>query len=354
MGIYNIDGDRIDSAVVNLANYGDLSTAAGFEAAYNSALADSAIDGISIPYGSYDTEHTLLVRSRFKIYGNNATLHVRASNIHAFNIIGNNNVLIDGLDISMHQSKSTTSGNAFHIVDSNNITIRDLGIYGIGVRGIFAYNTDMTSATSGNSRLTFENLIIRAIGQPNSSQPEWPYGMLLVNVRHTIVRKCWVRGAIRASIALKNYTNNCFVYDNIVEGSKHGLALGSDINDGTKVSSDVFFSRNIVKGSDHPLWIGETERINVFENSLRGGSMFIQRVSDGVFNSNVFDNTDTESDHLLYIDECDNLMIDSNIYNVNEDSELFDIENNPTNVYVGGLFDGRKIDIMNPTSGTPN
>lgn len=357
MAVYNKNGISIagtsNSGIANLSNYGDLSDANGFEAAWAAAIADDSISGISIPYGSYDTNHTLSLRSDFCVYGNGATLHIRGSNINAFLLKEISNVVIDELHVAMHQTINTTMGTTFYIADCNRITIKNLSVYGIAVRAAMVLNSDMTSTTPGNSKIIFDNLKLVGIGQPNANEPNWPYGLLMVNVRDSVVRNCKITGISRTCIGLKNYVNNCYVVNNHCEDGKHALALASDVADADRVSSDVTFSGNTVKNSEHPLWIGKTERFTVIGNVLHGGQMYIQNVSDAVFNSNVMDNSNQQEQDLIRIDNCNNIMLCDNLYIKNQAGNLFDMVNSPTNIYASGMIDGRKIDVLNPTSGTP-
>ena len=280
MAFYDWQGNSLTSTIygniADLANYGPLDTARNFEKAWKAAVDDNSIAGISIPVGNYDIEHTLYItRDNFSIYGNNATIHLRANNIHAIRINYHNHILIDGLNFSMHQTVNTTMGTTFYIQDCDYITVRNLSVFGISVRGAMVLNADMTENTAGCTKILFDNLLLKGIGEPNQTEPEWPYGLLMVNVRDSTVRNCRITGMSRTCIGLKNYVHNCYVINNHCEDGRHALALASDVHEAVKVSSDVTFIGNTVYNSEYPLWIGKTERFTVIGNILKGEQMSV-------------------------------------------------------------------------------
>lgn len=356
MALYDYKGNNLTYAIygniADLSNYGDLSTARGFEKAWKNAVEDNSISGITIPIGNYDIEHTLYItRNNFSIYGNNATIHLRADNIHAIRMDYQNHILIDGLNFSMHQTKNTIAGTTFYIADCNYITIRNLSVFDIAVRGAMVLNRDATEETAGCTKILFDNLVLKGIGEPNLTEPNWPYGLLMVNVRDSTVRNCRITGISRTCIGLKNYVHNCYVINNHCEDGRHALALASDIHDAIKVSSDVTFIGNTVYNSEHPLWIGRTERFTVIGNILKGGQMYIENVFQSVFNSNIMDNTGSNSS-LLRIDNCDNLTFCNNLYSKDANANLYELFNNPTKIYITGFMNGTVVNVVNPVNPT--
>lgn len=358
MAVYNYKGNLIgnleNAATASLSEYGDLSTAAGFESAFTKAINDNTIDGIEIPRGNYSLNNTLRLRSNFAIIGNGSWLHFYGSNVHCFIISNQSDIVIDGLNIDMHQTKNATSGTTFYISDSDHVTIRNLTIRNIAVRAAMALNADPTSSTNGCNYLTFENLVLNGIGEANSNEPSWPYGILACNARNTIMRHCHVTGMSRVSLAFKNYVKDSMMIDNVIDGSLHGLSVASDRHDDETSSYDVKLIGNTVRNTKYPLWAGRTDRLIVTGNSLTGGQMYIQKCHDTAISGNVMDNSnDPDKQDLIMIDSGTNIVLSGNIYKKHSDGELFNINNSPSNVIVNGLFNGKEINVVNPTSGTP-
>ena len=358
MAVYDYNGNLIadleGTTITSLSEYGDLSTAEGFETALTNAINDNAIDGVSIPRGSYSLNNTLRLRSNFAIIGNGSWMHFYGSNVHCFAINNQSDIVIDGLNIDMHQTKDATSGTTFYIADSDHVTIRNLTIRNIAVRAAMALNADPTSSTNGCNYLTFENLVLNGIGEANSNEPSWPYGILACNARNTVMRHCHVTGMSRVSLAFKNYVKDSMMIDNVIDGSLHGLSVASDRHDDETSSYDVKLIGNTVRNTKYPLWAGRTDRLIVTGNSLTGGQMYIQKCHDSIICNNVMDNSgDPDEQDLIMLDYGNNIVLSGNIYKKHSNGELFNINNNPVNVIVNGLFNGKEINIENPTSGTP-
>lgn len=367
MAFYDVDGNPISFSsgeLADLSTYGDITTAEGFVNAFDSAMADDDISGISIPYGQYNVASPLqITRSGFVIDGNLATLSMRSdagvpANCDCFRINGKNRITIRNLLINMRQNKNSPSGTAFYFLDATIVTVENVDVYQIGCRGALIYNTDETSETTGSNKIFFHNVKFRGIDQQNTVQSEWPCGIIAVNLRDSGFRDCVVTGMCRFTLEFKNYTKNCYMINNVIYGSsftyqhESGIALGGDRpSEETILGDGIVAIGNIVRNCKYPLYLGRTVN-SVFNDNVFEGQIFASGVQNSVFSGNVMQSTDKYAIPLIYMDGCSNLSFNGNIYDPGENDLLYMNQN--TNILLDGFMDGREIHVLNPTSGTPS
>lgn len=373
MAVYNINGVIIsnDSSfpgeMKSLSAYGDISTATGFLRAFNSAIADDSICGITIPKGQYNVGGTLSIeRSGFVIDGNGSTLNMRNDNgdtiaANCFRISNQQRITIKNFLINMCQNKNTSSGSAFYFLDANYITVENIDVFSIGCRGALIYNTDATSETPGATKMFFKNVKLRGIDEQHAVASEWPCGIIGVNLVDSRFENCVVSGMCRFTIEFKNYTKNCCMINNVVYGNsfgyenESGIALGCDrpANEGNKIADGIIFIGNIVRNCKYPLYIGRTSNLIVSNNILEG-QIFMQEINSAVVSGNIMKSTDKFNIPLINIGGSNDILFTGNIYEPNSnDLFLIGTYKPQTNILVNGLLDGKEINVVNPTSGTP-
>lgn len=368
MNIYDASGNIISvstmSNIPSLDKYGDISTASGFISAFNAAMEDTSINGITVPFGEYNINQPLqITRDRFIIDGNQATLNMRSdagipANCNCFVINNKIRVIIRNFLINMRQNKNSPSGTAFYFLDAKFVTVENIDVYQIGCRGALIYNTDATSTTTGSQNIFFRNVKLRGIDQQNTTVDEWPCGIIAVNLRDSGFRDCVVTGMCRFTLEFKNYTKNCYMINNVIYGSsftylhESGIALGGDRPDNEPVLGDgIVAIGNIVRNCKYPLYFARTIN-SVFSDNVLEGTVFASQVQDSVFSGNVMKSTDKYANPLIHLDRCNNLIFNGNIYEPEENDLLLMYQN--TNILLDGFMDGREIHVLNPTSGTPS
>ena len=369
MSVHNINGDRIDEGggnlgIGNLADYGDLTTANGFVSAFNSAMADATICGISIPTGIYNVNSQLnITRDEFFIDGNTCTLNMRNDagtpvNEHCFYLNNRRRVVIKNICINMRQNANSTKGRAFYILDSQYITIENIDVYSIGCGGALIYTSDETSTTSGCQKIFFNNVKLRGINTQNNNNSEWPCGIIAVNLRDSGFRDCVVSGMCRFTLEFKNYTKNCYMINNVIYGSdfeyenESGIALGGDRPDSESLLGDgIIMIGNVVRKCKYPLYVGRLHN-SVISNNVLEGQFFMHTSQSCVVTGNIIKSTPKYNIPLIQIGWSDDILLSENIYDAGG-NDLFYIPASNTNTLVNGFMNGREIHVLNPTSGTP-
>lgn len=369
MSVHNINGDRIDEGGVNLgignlADYGDLSTAQGFLRAFNLAMADQNINGISIPFGTYNVANPLqITRDTFDVDGNGCTLNMRddngtPANQNCFLINGKSRINIRNFIINMRQNANSTSGTAFYFLDANYVTVENIDVFSIGCRGALIYNTDETSSTPGCKKIFFKNVKLRGINAQNNTLDEWPCGIIAVNLIDSGFEDCVVSGMGRFTLEFKNYSKNCYMKNNVIYGSsfeyeyESGIALGGDRPDSESVLGDgLVMIGNVVRNCKYPLYVGRLHN-SVISNNIFEGQFFMHASQACVVTGNVMKSTSKYDIPLIQIGWSDNILLSDNIYDPGSNN-LFYIPASNTNTLVNGFMNGREIHVLNPTSGTP-
>lgn len=353
MAVYGINGNLIMSGTIaNLSDYGDISTASGFASAFNAAVADTEISGISIPFGSYALNTSLMMRSGFSIHGNGATITMGAG-VDTFKFISVHDCLVESLKIDMAQTKSSTSGTALYIVDSSRITCRDMRIINIGVRACLAYPTDQTSAGNLN-RLIFERITMQGIGEANANQSEWPCGIIAVNATNSIIRECVVSGMSRFTLEYKNYCSDCSMIDNTVVGGESGLAIGGDRPASETILAErITFIGNRVTGCKYPLYFGRCNNLNVVGNIIEGDSMWVEKCQKCMFTGNIIVGSRSSQNALLDIRTGNYIIFQNNRYEKASGVNLYRVDSS-TDINVSGYYNGDWFSVHDPTSGTPS
>lgn len=368
MNIYDSSGNTIDVAsefaCAPLDNYGDISTASGFVSAFDSAMADEKISGISIPFGAYNVNAPLnITRSCFVIDGNGCTLNMRtdagvAVNTDCFKINGKTRIIIKNFLINMRQNANSSSGTAFYFLDAGQVTVENIDVFSIGCRGALIYNTDATSTTPGAKKIFFKNVKLRGIDAQNTTESQWPCGIIAVNLIDSGFEDCVVSGMCRFALEFKNYTKNCYMKNNVIYGgnltSEHesGLALGGDRPDSENILGDgLVFVGNVVRNCKFPLYLGRVAN-SVFSDNVFEGQIFATGLNSCVVNGNVIKSTSKYSIPLIRIAGCEDLLMSENLYDPGQ-NDLFYVPEANTNVLVKGYMNGYEINVPNPTSGTP-
>jgi len=373
MAVYDINGVIISDnssftgEMKSLSAYGDISTATGFLKAFNLAIADDSICGITIPKGEYNTGGTLNIsRSNFVIDGNGSTLNMRndsgatiAANCFAIN--NQDRITIKNFLINMRQNKNTSTGSAFYFLDASRVTVENIDVFSIGCRGALIYNTDATSETPGATKMFFRNVKLRGIDDQNTVESAWPCGIIAVNLVDSRFEECVISGMCRFTIEFKNYTKNCCMINNVVYGNsfdymhESGIALGCDrpADEGDKIADGIIFIGNIVRNCKYPLYIGRTSNLIVSNNILEG-QMFMQEINSAVISGNIVKSTDKFNIPLIDLGGSNDILFTGNIYEP-DSNDLFLMETYKpqTNIFVNGLLNGKEINVVNPTSGTP-
>lgn len=349
----------------NLSAYGDISTATGFLNAFNLAIADDSICGITIPKGQYNVGGTLnIARSNFVIDGNGSTLNMRDGNgatiaDNCFVINNQNRITIRNFLINMRQNENSTQGTTFYFRDCNNVIVKNIDIFQIGCRGALIFNTDQTSETNGCTKIFFKNVRFRGIDRQNTTQPEWPCGIIGVNLKESGYENCVVSGMARFALEFKNYSKDCYMINNVIHGSSFeyqyetGIALGGDRPaEETILGENIVIVGNVIKNCKYPLYLGRTHN-SVFNNNVIEGQVYLENVNSCVFSGNTISSNTKYNIPLINLKLGNSdIYFNGNLYNPLENAFTESTGTN-TNVLITGFMDGQKIDILNPTSGTP-
>lgn len=368
MNIYDSSGNIIDVtsefACAPLDNYGDISTASGFVAAFNAAMADETISGISIPFGEYNVNASLqITRSNFIIDGSMSTLSMRTDagvpvNTDCFRINGKNRITIKNMLINMRQNANSPSGTVFYFLDANQVIVENVDVFQIGCRGALIYNTDATSTTPGSKKVFFKNVKLRGIDAQNTTESQWPCGIIAVNLIDSGFEDCVVSGMCRFTLEFKNYAKNCYMKNNVIYGgnfvsdNESGIALGGDRPDSETVLGDgLVFIGNVVRNCRYPLYLGRVAN-SVFNDNVFEGQIYAEKLQSCVINGNVIKSTDKYSIPLIRLSGCEDLLMSENLYDPGQ-NDLFYVPEANTNVLVKGYMNGHEINVSNPTSGTP-
>lgn len=368
MNIYDSSGNIISISdspeFPPLDNYGDITTADGFVDAFNDAMLDSNISGISIPQGQYNVSAPLsITRSNFTIEGNASTLNMQSdeevpANCDCFRINNKSRIVIRNLSINMQQNKNSTSGTTFYFLDAQFVTVENVDVYQIGCRGALIYNADATSSTTGSQKIFFKNVKLRGIDEQNATASEWPCGIIAVNLRDSGFSDCVVTGMCRFTLEFKNYTKNCYMINNIIYGSsftyeyESGIALGGDRPAGEAILGEgIIAIGNIVKNCKYPLYFGRTVE-SVFNDNILEGQVHLESIKNSVLSGNVIRSTSKYNIPLIHFSGCENLTLNGNLYDPGG-NDLIQAINTNTNIFVDGFMNGREIHVLNPTSGTP-
>lgn len=353
MATYNVSGNVISraGAIAKLTEYGNIDTAANFASAFAAAVADSAIDGVEIPSGTYIIATPLVLRSNFGVFGNGCTI-IMSAQVNTFVFTNVHDCVIDGININMAQTKATTAGTALYITDSSRIICRNMRIYNIGIRACLAMPTDKTSSGSVEY-LVFDGITMEGIGEANTMQPEWPCGIIAVNAKHSTIRNCVVSGMSRFTLEFKNYSADSSMIDNTIVGGETGLAIGGDRPaTETLLAKAIVFSGNRVSGCKYPLYFGRSKNLNVFGNVLAGESIWVENCDRCMFSDNIIEGDTASSNALLDIRNGNYTIIQNNRYEKGESANLYNIQSS-TNTIISGYYNGKWFSAEDPVSGTP-
>lgn len=365
MAVYNINGSPVATESALLTNYGDITTASGFVTAFNAAMADEKINGILIPFGTYNINSRLnITRNDFTIDGCGCTLNMRSDDgqpvaADCFAINNKRRIVIKNFLINMRQNVNSTAGTTFYFLDANQVTVENIDVYQIGCRGALIYNTDDTSATPGSTKIFFKNVKLRGIDAQNTTASEWPCGIIAVNLIDSGFEDCVVSGMCRFSLEFKNYTKNSYMINNIIYGgsltseNESGIALGGDRPASESLLSDgIVFIGNVVRNCKFPLYIGRVAN-SVFNDNVFEGQIYAESLNGCVINGNNIKSSAKYNIPLIRLSGCENVLMAENLYDP-EQNDLFIIPTSNTNVLVQGYMNGREINVPNPTSGTPS
>lgn len=367
MLFYDVNGNPIpisEGELVDLSNYGDITTAEGFVSAFGAAMSDENVHGISVPYGEYNVASTLnITRGNFVIEGNGSVLNMRSdagtpANTDCFKINDKAHIAIRNFIINMRQNANSPSGTAFYFLDAKFVTVENIDVYQIGCRGALIYNSDATSATTGSQKIFFKNVKLRGIDAQNTTLNEWPCGIIAVNLRDSGFSDCVVSGMCRFTLEFKNYAKNCYMINNVIYGNsftyehESGIALGGDRpEEETVLGEGIIAIGNIVKNCKYPIYLGRTVQ-SVFNDNVLEGQVHLESVKDSVFSGNTIKSTSKYSIPLIHFSGCENLTFNGNLYDPDE-NDLIQATGTNTNILVDGFMNGRDIHVLNPTSGTP-
>lgn len=364
MALYDYKGNNLTNFIygniADITNYGDISTANGFVSAFNKAVADNSISGISIPRGQYNINSTLnITRGGFIIDGNQATLNMRNDNgtpinTDCFRIIGQSRIIIRNFLINMRQNKNSTTGTTFYFLDANYVTVENIDVFQIGCRGALIYNTDQTETTQGCTKIFFKNVRLRGIDEQNTNLSEWPCGIIGVNLKQSGYENCVVSGMARFSLEFKNYSRDCYMINNVIYGSSFqytyetGIAIGGDRPaEETILGNNIIIVGNVIKNCKYPLYLGRTHK-SVFNDNVIEGQVYLENVNNCIFSGNAI-SSNTKYDIPLINLKLGNsdIYFNGNLYNPLENT-LTESTGTNTNVLITGFMDGQEIDILNP------
>ena len=354
MGTYDYKGKSIDT-IKPLDSYGDLSTASGFYSAITAFMSDNKTTAVIIPYGNYNLESAVSISSNKIIYGNNAKITGYGGRIFALSNVSN--IIVQDLIIDMNQDKDSGGGDAFYMIDVNNITIKDVTIKNIGARGFLIYNADTT--TGRNNNIVIDGVVFEGIGEAQTGESEWPTGIIAVNCVDSKIINCKASGLIGFTLEFKNYCSNCRISNNLIKGGRRGINLGSDLHGTVEdaVFENIVMNDNIVTNNAFPLCIGKVKNSVISGNYLSGRTNLIVSCDSVMISNNYFNGelSDEEAyqDALFQINAGKDIFLTNNVYNRNDITDLFYILNSPDNVIFQGIFEGTEIDIVDPQSGTP-
>lgn len=367
MAVYNVGGNRIDGSqksMRSLADYGNLSTAAGFLSAFNAAVADMSICGVAIPYGEYTISAQLNMRSNFTVDGNGCKINGSGDH-RIFRLIDVDNCTIKNVNIDMHQTNSMLDA-ALYVRDANNISFEKITIENIGGLGCLAYTTDEDIFMDN---ISFKEVIMKGIGGSGqgSASNAWerPCGIIAVNCRDSIFEDCFVSGMKRFSLEFKNFSGDCHIVNNVVHGSMTGIALGGDADESyDTLGYRIVIDGNVVSESNYPLYLGRAGHLIVSNNYLDDGSLFIQGIHDCVLSGNIIRTTDisdvpTKSGEYwtryasIWIDgTCENVHFLHNDYETGENIPLIYVTQTADldDFVINGYHEGELINITDPTN----
>lgn len=354
MAVYNTQGVRIDStassSIVPLSDYGDLTAAGGFNNAFDAAIADTGIGGVSIPFGTYVLTGQLVMRSDFIIEGNGATLRA-AANSNVFRFTDNENCVIRNLIIDMNQTKLSTYGTGMIIADGANLEFRHIVIKNIGVRGIIAYPSDAAAGILDN--FIFDDVHMEGIGEENTSEPLYPSGIIAVNVANAVIKNCYASGMTGFSLEYKNFMKNSVMSDNVVEDCTRGIMCGCDrASSEMPTAENLTFTGNIVRGSQTPFFLIGCENVTATGNVIDGGQSRLSICSNVIASGNIFQRASGYSGALIKLDGDNDVLLGNNKY-IKGSADLLEVTDGTTNVIVNGMLNGAWIHAVNPSSGTP-
>lgn len=364
MAIYDYKGNNLSYSIygniADINNYGDISTASGFVNAFNKAIKDNGISGISIPKGEYNINSTLhITRDNFIIDGNQSHLNMRTDNgtpINAdcFRVKNHNKIIIKNFLINMRQNKNSTAGTTFYFLDANHITVENIYVYQIGCRGGLIYNADDTSDTAGCTKIFFKNVNLNGIDEQNVNIPEWPCGIIGVNLKQSGYENCVVRGMSRFALEFKNYTTDSHMLNNTIYGSsikqtyESGIAIGGDRpQEETVLGDNITILGNVIKNCRYPIYLGRTNN-SVFNGNIINGQMHLEKVNNCVFSGNEVTSNTIYNMPLININDSSNITINGCLFDPLE-NELTDMQGTNTNIQINGFMNGNEINIINPT-----